>query len=137
MKYPVTLLAENEGGFSASFEDIPEAFACGETHEEALEDALDALVTAFEFYFEDEKAVPLPSKVTNDDYVTVPATSWAKVLVLNSMVEQNVKRSELARRINVKKQNIKYMLDLRHETKLSTIERAAKALGKNMEVSFA
>jgi len=137
MNYPVILTEEKEGGFSASFPDIPEAFACGETREDTLEDALDALVTAFEFYFEDEQAIPLPSSTTSDDYVEVPANTWLKVLLLNSMVEQSVKRSELARRINVKKQNIKYMLDLRHETKLSTIEQAVRALGKRIQISLA
>ena len=137
MKYPVTLTSEENGGFSVSFADIPEALTCGDDREDALAEALDALVTAFEFYFEDERAIPLPSAVEGEDYVEVPATTWAKVLLLNSMVEQHVKRADLARRIDVKKQNIKYMLDLRHETKMSTLERAAKALGKKMEVSFA
>lgn len=136
MRYPIILEEQPEGGFYAHSPDIPELHTQGDTREEALEEALDGLVTSFEFYFEDEKAVPLPSKVAGEDYVNVPAKTWSKVLILNAMLEQKITRSELARRIHVKKQNINKTLDLNHETKLSTLEKAARALGKSMEISF-
>ncbi|MDI5303759.1 DNA polymerase, partial [Salmonella enterica subsp. enterica serovar Anatum] len=42
----------------------------GDSREEALKNALDALVTAFEFYFEDGERIPEPGNVT-DDFVEV------------------------------------------------------------------
>lgn len=82
MLYPV-IIEQDDSTFMARFPDIPEALTCGDTPEEALAEAQDALLTAFEFYFEDERAVPLPSAIVGDS-VAVPASVWAKVLLLNS-----------------------------------------------------
>ena len=58
--YPITL--EHDGNsYAVFFTDIPEAITQGETLEQALEMAQDALVTAMDFYFEAKRAVPLPS----------------------------------------------------------------------------
>ncbi|WP_343039007.1 type II toxin-antitoxin system HicB family antitoxin [Paraburkholderia bonniea] len=63
MKFPVTLTPdEADGGFVVTFSDIPEAITQGETTEEALAMAQEALETAMEFYFEDKRVVPTPSK---------------------------------------------------------------------------
>jgi predicted RNase H-like HicB family nuclease len=50
-RYPARLKAD-EAGFTVTFRDIPEAITAGETREEAI----DALATAMDFYFEDINA---------------------------------------------------------------------------------
>ena len=45
-----------------TFRDIPKAITQGETVEGALVMAKDALETVMEFYFEDKRCVPVPSK---------------------------------------------------------------------------
>lgn len=133
MKYPVTI--ERDGnGYSVSFPDIPEALTCGDTYEEALAEAEDALVTAFEFYFEDERSVPLPSKVTSES-VSVPLSVWSKVLLLNAMLEEHVSQSELAKRIGKKKQEMQRIINLGHNTKIDTLVSALEALGKKINFS--
>ena len=57
MRYPVTLTPAPEGGYMVSFVDIPEALTQGETVAEAMEAAKDALLTAFDFYFEDNELI--------------------------------------------------------------------------------
>ena len=60
MRYPVDI--EKDGKFlMVTFPDIPEANSQGETLEEALEMAKDALESALEFYFEDGRKIPAPS----------------------------------------------------------------------------
>lgn len=50
MKFPVTLKHDMAGGgFVVTFRDIPEAITQGETVEEALQMAREALETAMEF----------------------------------------------------------------------------------------
>ena len=44
--YPCVLEAEDEGGFSVYFPDLPEALTCGDDRQSALEMAEDALVVA-------------------------------------------------------------------------------------------
>jgi antitoxin HicB len=53
MYYPAQFESAVEGGFVVTFRDIPEAITQGENETEAMEMAQDALVTAFDFYFDD------------------------------------------------------------------------------------
>ena len=46
MRYPVRLVSAPEGGYVVSFPDIPEALTQGETRQQSLDTALEALVTA-------------------------------------------------------------------------------------------
>ncbi|WP_072100621.1 type II toxin-antitoxin system HicB family antitoxin [Yersinia rohdei] len=134
MTYPVKLQKDGDGYF-VSFPDIPEALTQGDTKEEALEMARDALVTAFEFYFEDNRPVPLPSGL-GDDFVSVPASVWAKVLLLNAMLETGITNAELARRMGLKPQEVQRIVTLGHNTKIDTIEAALAALDKCLELSI-
>lgn len=132
MRYPVDLQPDS-GGYVVSFPDIPEALTQGDTREEALAMALDALITAFDFYFEDNQAIPLPSEVTGD-YVEVPLSVASKVLMLNALVESGLTRVELADRIGIKKQEVNRLINLHHSTKIDAIQRAMHALGKQLDI---
>lgn len=132
MLYPVKI--ERDGDtWAASFPDIPEALTGGDTREEALQEAAGALITAFEFYFEDGRAIPLPSAI-DGDFVAVPASVWVKVLLLNAMLEQQVSQVELARRLSIPRQNVQRLINLCHATKIDAVEQALMALGKRLEL---
>ncbi|TXE22190.1 type II toxin-antitoxin system HicB family antitoxin [Serratia ureilytica] len=133
MRYPVNLLSDT-GGYVVSFPDIPEALTQGDTREEALAMALDALITSFDFYFEDNRAIPLPSKVTGD-YVEVPLSVASKVLMLNALIDSGLTRVELAERIGIKKQEVNRLINLQHATKIDAIQKAMNALGKQLDFS--
>jgi antitoxin HicB len=99
MFYPAVLTRDGDG-WMVAFPDIPEALTSGATREEALEMAKDALKTAMEFYFEERRPVPLPSKVTRgQDAVELEPSVAAKVLLLNEIVKQNVRPTDLARKL--------------------------------------
>lgn len=132
MRYPVKFDSD-ESGFAVLFPDIPEAMTGGETREEALEMAQDALVTAFEFYFEDRRAIPLPS-ADGEVYIEVPSSVAAKVLLLNEVVRQGMSNAELARMVGVRPQEITRIFDLKHSTKIDTIQKALSVLGKRLEI---
>ncbi|MEX2952556.1 type II toxin-antitoxin system HicB family antitoxin [Serratia fonticola] len=133
MRYPVDLQPDS-GGYVVSFPDIPEALTQGDTREEALAMALDALITAFDFYFEDNQPIPLPSEVTGD-YVEVPLSVASKVLMLNALIESGLTRVELADRIGIKKQEVNRLINLQHATKIDAIQKAMNALGKQLEIT--
>ncbi len=61
MQYPALFTPAKEGGYVVTFRDIPEAITQGDTLIEAIENAVDALMTAFEFYYEDGRSIPYPS----------------------------------------------------------------------------
>lgn len=132
MRYPVTFDCD-ETGCAVLFPDIPEAVTGGETREEALAMAQDALVTALDFYFEDRREIPPPSS-QGEAFVEVPASVAAKVLLLNAVVQNGVSNAELARMIDTRPQEVTRILDLHHSTKIDTIQKALAALGKRLEM---
>ena len=134
MKYPV-IIEKDGNGFMASFPDIPEALTGGDTFEDTLAEAQDALITAFEFYVEDNRAVPAPSAINGAEYDSVPASVAAKVMLLNELVKSGQSRAELARKIGKSRQDVNRIVDLGHTTKIDTIALALNALGKQLELS--
>ena len=139
MRFPVTLTPDKvDGGFVVTFPDIPEAITQGDTVKEALSMAQDALETALEFYFEDKRAVPAPSKPKRgQNVIELSASLSAKVLLLNEMVTQNVRPAELARRLNTTPQEVNRLTNLRHTTRIDAIAAALHAMGRRLEISVA
>lgn len=132
MRYPVNL-TPCDGGYVVSFPDIPEALTQGDDREEALSMAADALVTAFDFYFEDRREVPLPS-LCDGDFIEIPASVTAKVLLLNAVVQAGVSNAELARMVGTRPQEITRVFDLHHATKIDTIQKALSVMGKRLDM---
>lgn len=75
-KFPARFEPQPDGGFCVSFRDIPEALTQGDTLEEAQAMALDALVTALDFYFEGGNRVPEPSLPRVGEWLVV-LPDWA------------------------------------------------------------
>ncbi|MDR2075547.1 MAG: type II toxin-antitoxin system HicB family antitoxin [Desulfovibrio sp.] len=134
MKFPVTLTPD-EGGYVVTFPDIPEAVTQGETEEEALRMAREALETALEFYFDDKRAVPTPSAPEHGQRVVeLPPSLSAKILLLNEMALQDVRPAELARLMKTSPQEVNRLTNLRHTTRIDGIDAALRALGRRMEI---
>jgi antitoxin HicB len=136
LAYPVTLTPEEGvGGFVVTFRDIPEAITQGETVEESLAMAAEALELAMDFYFEDKRAVPMPSRAKRGQHlVALPVSVSAKVLLLNEMIRQGVRPAELARRLGTTPQEVNRLTNIRHRSKIDGIAEAMKALGKTLEI---
>jgi antitoxin HicB len=136
MKYPAHFEPDHEaGGFVVTFRDIPEAITQGDTEEEALDMAADALLTSMDFYFEDKRPVPPPSKAKKGErLIALPLSIAAKVMLLNEMLAQQMRPVDLAARLETTKQEVNRLIDLHHTTKIDRIEEALGALGKNVEL---
>jgi antitoxin HicB len=135
LEYPARLKAAKEGGYIVTFRDIPEAITQGESIEDALKHAQDALESAMEFYFDDRREVPMPSAAKRGErLVALPVSESFKILLLNEMVRQNVRPAELAKRMRTSKQEINRITTLRHATKVDRIADALAALGKRLTI---
>jgi len=130
--YPVNL--RKDGRYIlVTFPDIPEAITQGKNRAHALEMAKEALELGMEFYFDDNRPVPLPSKPKRGQaIIELPPSVAAKVLLLNEMLRQKVRPVELARRIGTTKQEVNRLTNLRHPTKIDRIDDALRALGKRL-----
>jgi len=137
MRYPATLTPAPEGGFVVTFRDVPEAITQGETTEEAIAMAADALLTAMDFYVEDRRPVPLPSQpAEGDQIITLPASAWVKVLLLNATIEQKISNAELGRRLGMTPSTVQRLFDLKHTTKLDALAAALSTIGKNLAITI-
>jgi antitoxin HicB len=137
LEYPARLKAAKEGGYVVTFRDIPEAITQGESIEDALKHAQDALESAMEFYFDDRREVPMPSAAKRGErLVALPVSESFKILLLNEMVRQNVRPAELAKRMRTSKQEINRLTTLRHATKVDRIADALAALGKRLTINL-
>ena len=133
--YPA-LFRKDEDGYAVKFRDIPEALTWGATKEEAMGMAIDALVTAMDFYFEDRRPVPAPSKAKKgEELVEMPASVAVKVALLNEMIKENMTPSKLAKKLGASPQTVTRIVDLHHATKIDTLVDAFKAMGKNFVFS--
>ncbi len=135
LRYPAKFKPAKEGGVVVTFRDIPEAITQGVSVEDAMIQARDALETALDFYFDDRREVPAPSKARRGErLIELPASLSAKVLLLNEMVRQRVRPADLARRLHTTPQEITRLTDVRHRTRIDSIAAALQALGKQLEL---
>lgn len=137
MRYPAKFV-KTEDGYVIKFRDIPEAITQGSSFEEAVSMAEDALITALEFYFEDNRLVPMPSKQKEGDIlIALPASAFIKVLLLNTMLQERVTQTALAKRMGIKPQQVTRLVNLKHTTKIDNLACAFKAMGKELLINVA
>ena len=135
MRYPIDIKPDGKF-FLVTFPDIPEAITQGKSLKQAKEvAAASALETALDFYFENSRVVPKPSRIKRgQDFVELPASVSAKVLLLNEMIRQRVRPAELARRMQTTPQEVNRLTNIHHTSRIDGIARAVKALGKTLEI---
>lgn len=135
LKYPATLEVDDNDTILVSFRDFPQAHTFGEDKEEALERARDALATALEGYIADRRPIPVPSaRRSGERLVIVPALIEAKVRLFETMLDQRIRKTELARRLGWHLPQVDRLLDLHHASRFDQLEAAFAALGKHIEV---
>jgi len=131
--YPVTLTPdETDGGFIVTFKDLPEAITQGETVEDALAEAADALEEAIAGRIQRGNPIPEPSQAASLTKVPVPAQTAAKAALYLALRETGITKSELAVRLGCDEKEVRRLLDPRHSSKLPRIQKALVALGKNL-----
>lgn len=120
-----------------SVRDLPEVVTSGSSLDEALRLAVDAVEVAVAGRMEDEMDLPLPSKVRRGELsVALPAPLAAKAAVYRAWKQSGLRKVELARRLDRNEGEVRRILNPRHGTKLDQLDKAAKALGGRLVVTF-
>jgi antitoxin HicB len=136
--YPAASTPDPDGGFIVTFRDLPEAITEGDTREEALLRAEDALESALAMYIAGKERLPTSSAAEADEVmVPLSALGMAKTALYEAMSEQGVGRTELARRLRWHLPQVNRVLDLRHASRMEHVERALAALGLRLIVDVA
>ncbi len=136
--YPVKLKRDAGGGYVVTCPDVPEVITEGDSREEALAEAADALATALGGYVEARRPIPGPSAPkAGQVLVVLPALIAAKLALYMAMREQGVSNVELARRLGVTETVVRRLVHPDHHSKIERVEQALAILGKHLVVEAA
>ena len=134
MEYSVTLTQDDNDTVLVTFPDVEGAVTFGDTIEEALTRAPEALATILEAYIKDRRPIPPPSARRTKYRVTVPALVEAKIRLYEAMRAAKVGKAELGRRLDWHLPQVDRLLAMTHGSKLEQLEAAFGALGKRLVV---
>jgi len=137
--YAVKLTPDNrDGGYVVTCRDLPEAITQGESIEDALGEAADALEEAIAARIDDRRDIPMPTpKKRGERAVSVPPSVALKAAVYLAVRDAGISNSELARRLRLDEKEARRILDPHHPTKLRRIEAALAALGRHVRTELA
>ena len=118
------------------FPDFDDAVTFGETPDEALANAMDALETVIISRMKHKLDVPTPSPARGRPLVTIPPLIAVKALLYRELREQKVSINELARRLGCEYPVAHRLLDVSRKTQVDQIARALQVLGKSVVVGM-
>lgn len=134
-RYPAMIEPGEEAGFVVSFPDVPEAITAGDTRQDAVEMATDALGLALLVYVREGR--PLPQPRPNDHGLTpvsIKPEVAAKLALLEAFASSGLTKAELGRRLRKDEKEIRRILDPMHPTKLAAMTQALAALGRRLVI---
>ena len=134
--YPCQLTPDEEdGGFVATFPDVPEAITGGDDLAEALAMAEDALATALAGYVHLNWDIPTPSEAADGQVsVPVPTVVAAKLALYTAMKAQRITKVELAERLGVSEAAVRKLTNPDHRSHMSLVHKALRAVGQSLKV---
>lgn len=136
-EYPVLLKAAEEGGFIVTCRDLPPLITQGESKEDALTQAADAMDEVFATYMLKGITFPTRSKTRRGEYSVVPpAETVAKAALYMAMSEAGVTKVQLARQLGVDEKEVRRLLDPHYGSKLPRIAQAIQLLGKRLVIGL-
>ena len=135
IRYPATVVVQQDGSFFVQFVDLTDTFTEGQTKEEALFNAAEVLSAMLAWRLDESKDVPVPSqKVKGAHYIAPDAKTQAAMLLRLARGERSL--SDLARALETSWPAARRLEDPTHWPSLKTLDRAAAALGKRLVLTL-
>lgn len=132
--YPCNIEKDSDKKYFVTFPDFPEALTEGDTEEEALFNASEALTLTLEGRAEEGMVIPLPPQTEFERMVYPSSRVQAALLVRFS--RKGRKKADIARSLGTSWPVVSNMEDLHHWTTLRQLDKTASILGKRLVVSF-
>jgi antitoxin HicB len=134
-QYAVLLSPASEGGYVVTCRDLPELITQGESVEEALEQASDAMDEVFATYLTEGLDFPDPSKARRRErMVAPPPETVAKAALYVAMRRAGISKVQLAKRLGVDEKEVRRLLDPHYGSKLPRIAKAISVLGQRLVI---
>ena len=138
IRYRVKLTLDDNDTFLVTSPDFPDVITFGDTREEALQYAVGAFREMIAGRIHYKEPIPEPSKIrAKDDFITLPLQTEIKVRLYQSLNESGIKKSDLARKLGLHRQEIDRLLDFKQSTSIGKLESAFAALGKQLKIEVA
>lgn len=131
--YLVVLTPDDNGTLLVTCPDLPEVSSFGDDEIDARLRARDAIEEALAARIAQRDAIPPPLEGAGER-VRLPVLTALKVELYRAAREDQVRKSELARRLRLHGPQIDRLFDLRHASQLEQIEAAFHALGRRVIV---
>ena len=133
--YPAELWHAGPDEVVVSFRDVPQCHTSGSDETEALAEAQDALEEAIAGRISRGDPIPTPSEpLSGERMVALPTDMAAKAAFALAFKESGLTRVALAERLGTDEKSVRRMLDPRHGTAPSRINRALRVLGSELVV---
>lgn len=131
LSYPIRLNKDGDT-YLATSKDFPELTTFGDTREEALQHAIDALEEAIAARMAHKEDIPLPG--TGRNHVALPIQTEMKVLLYRTMRERGLTKYRLGKKLNWHAPQVDRLFDLRHGSRIDQLEAAFAALDAHMDI---
>jgi antitoxin HicB len=128
----------DKGGYVITFPDVPGCVTQGDSDEEAMEMAADALRMILGHMVSAGAQVP-PAKTRrgkNYRQVNLPPLESAKLDLYKTFRASGLRKADLARRMGIQKSNVDRLFDLNHPSRFDLIDTAFRALGKRIVIQI-
>ena len=132
--YPCKIQKDEDEKYFVTFPDFPETLTEGDTEEEALFNASEALNLTLEGRAAEGIEIPLPPQEESPTMVYPSSRVQAALLVRFN--RKGRKKADIARSLGTSWPVISNMEDLHHWTTLRQLDKTASILGKRLVVSF-
>jgi antitoxin HicB len=133
--YGARIETDETGDHFVLVRDLPEVQTSGDTVDEAIALAADAIKVAVSVRIDHEESLGPPSAVAPGEVaVTLPLRLAAKATVYVLWRDAKISKSELGRRMGRTETEARRILDPYHGTKFDQIEAAAEALGAKLAI---
>jgi len=136
--YPATIKRDGNS-FTVIFPDVPGAHTNGDTREDALAHAPDALHAAIYMLVEKNLDIPVPGAARRKGVVLVglpSIVSDAKTGLYMALRASGLRKTELARRMGIHKQQVDRLPDIDHASRIEQLEAAFAALQMRLTVDI-
>jgi antitoxin HicB len=132
LQYPAGLHKDDNDTWLVTFPDFEDAVTFGDTREEALVHAVDALETVIISRMKHKLDIPTPSAARGRPLVSIPPLTAAKALLYKELREQKVSIRLLAHKLHCEYPVAHRLLDVSRKTQVDEIAKAFQALGKRV-----
>jgi antitoxin HicB len=136
MEYTALFEPTGSGAFVITFPDFGWGVSQGDDEEDARTMATALLQTLIQEHIRNGEPLPHPTKPRGRKYrvIRLQAMQDAKAELYRQFLASGLRKSELARRLDIPKTVVDRLFNLNHHSRLPHIEAAFRALGKELTI---